>query len=162
MSAARIGLAAPAPRLDKVMTLAPQSIEAMYALEKSFQSSGLDHRLLELAKLRASQINGCVFCIDLHVGRLLAAGENPMRLHHLPAWRESPLFTAQERAALGWSETLTLLADTGAPDADYEALEAQFTPAQQVSLTLAIGSINVWNRLNVGFQVPPASAAVAA
>jgi AhpD family alkylhydroperoxidase len=152
----------PVPRLDDVLALAPQSVAAMRELEKSFKSSGVDHGLLELVKLRASQINGCVFCIDMHVDLLLARGEKPMRLHQLPSWRESPLYSTRERAALAWCEALTRLAETGAPDADYEAFASQFTPAQQVSLTLAIGAINVWNRLNVGFRAPPASKAAAA
>ncbi|MET0292152.1 MAG: carboxymuconolactone decarboxylase family protein [Steroidobacteraceae bacterium] len=150
------------PRLDDPAALAPQSIEALVALEKSFKSSGLDFRLLELVKLRASQINGCVFCMDMHVSLLTAQGEKAVRLHHLPAWRESPLFTERERAALGWCEALTRLAETGAPDADYAALEPHFTPQQQVSLTLAIGAINVWNRLKVGFRAAPATVTVAA
>ncbi len=155
-------LDAPVPRLDDVLSLAPQSVEAMRQLERSFKSSGLDFMLLELVKLRASQMNGCVFCIDMHVELLLAQGEKAVRLHHLPAWRESPWFTPRERAALGWCEALTRLADTGAPDADYDALKSQFTPAQQVSLTLAIGAINVWNRLKVGFRSGPATTSAAA
>jgi AhpD family alkylhydroperoxidase len=150
------------PRLAEVPKLAPQSIEAMLQLERSFKASGLEHRLLGLVKLRASQINGCVYCIDMHVAELMALGEATPRLHQLPAWHESSLYTARERAALGWCESLTRLAETGAPEADYAALAAEFTPAEQVSLTLAIGAINVWNRLQVGFRAAPASARAAA
>jgi AhpD family alkylhydroperoxidase len=150
---------APVPRLEGEMSLAPRSIAAMRELEKSFESSGLPKALLTLVKLRASQINGCVFCIDMHVAHLLALGETAARLHHLAAWRESPVYTDRERAALGWCETLTRLSESGAPDAEYDALKAHFLPAEQVSLTLAIGAINVWNRLKVGFRSAPASAA---
>lgn len=155
-------LAAPTPRLDDVMDLAPRSVEAMQQLGRSCTASGLDFKLLELVKLRASQINGCLFCIDMHVELLLSHGENPLRLHHLSAWRESPLFSTRERAALAWCEALTRLSDTGAPDADYEALQSQFTPAHQVALTFAIGAINVWNRVNVGFRKPPIEKSAAA
>jgi AhpD family alkylhydroperoxidase len=151
-----------APRLNDVLKLAPQSVEAMMQLEKSFKASGLEYRLLELVKLRASQINGCVHCIDMHVGQLTAQGETPARLHQLPAWRESSLYTARERAALGWCESLTRLAETGAPESDYAPMAAEFTPAEQVSLTLAIGAINVWNRLQVGFRASPAPVRAAA
>jgi len=151
----------PAPRVADPGALSPESFGAMLELEKTFHSSALDMTLLELVKLRASQINGCTFCIHLHVGRLMARGESALRLHHLAGWRESPLFTPRERAALIWCESLTRLSDTGAPDADYEALSSQFTPAEQVSLTLAIGAINVWNRFNVGFRSPPMMATAA-
>jgi AhpD family alkylhydroperoxidase len=157
MSAA---LEQPAPRLSGELLLAPQGVAAMQALERSFQSSGLEPALLLLVKLRASQINGCTFCIDMHAPHFLAKEENPMRLHHLPAWRDSPLYSARERAALGWCESLTRLAETGAPDADYAGVQSLFTPAEQVNLTLAIGAINTWNRLKVGFRALPASATV--
>jgi AhpD family alkylhydroperoxidase len=149
-------------RLPDVFKLAPQGFEAMMQLEKSIKASGLEYRLLGLVKLRASQINGCVRCIDMHAGELTALGEPPQRLHQLPAWRESSVYTARERAALGWCESLTRLAETGAPDADYAAMAAEFTPAEQVSLTLAIGAINAWNRLQVGFRASPAPAHAAA
>lgn len=150
------------PRLTEVHKLAPQSVEAMMQLEKSFKDSGLEDSLLTLLKLRASQMNGCVYCIDMHVRHLVAIGETPQRLHQLPAWRESSLYTARERAALGWCESLTRLAETGAPDEDYAPLVAQFTPEEQVRLTLAIGAINVWNRLQVGFRASPAATRAAA
>ncbi len=140
-------------RVANPFKAAPEPIKAMMALEASFANSGLDHNLLELMKLRASQINGCAYCIHMHVTDLRKHGENEMRLHLLSAWRESSSFTPRERAALGWTEALTRLAETGAPDEDYEVLQAEFTEAEQVNLTLAIGAINVWNRLNVGFSV---------
>lgn len=150
------------PRVANAHQLAPKTAEAMMQLERSFKDCGLEHRLLELVKLRASQMNGCVYCIDMHVGQLIAMGETPQRLHQLPAWKESSLYTARERAALLWCESLTRLAETGAPDEDYAAMAAEFTPEEQVKLTFAIGAINVWNRLQVGFRASPAPARAAA
>jgi AhpD family alkylhydroperoxidase len=140
------------PRLNDAFKLAPAAVKAMYNLEAALQASGLDHNLLELVKLRASQINRCAFCIHMHTTDLRKHGESEMRLYMLNAWRESPLYTARERAALAWTEALTLVAETGAPDADYELLKAEFTEAEQVNLTFAIGAINTWNRLQVGFR----------
>lgn len=140
------------PRLENTYALAPDAIKAMMALEASFAASGLEHNLLELVKLRASQINGCAFCIHMHSTDLRKHGETEMRLYMLSAWRESPLYSPRERAALAWTEALTRLAETGAPDEDYALLQAAFTPAEQVWLTLAIGTINSWNRLQVGFR----------
>ena len=105
-------------------------------------------------QIRASQLNHCAFCLDLHVREARERGVSEQRLHLVAAWRESPLYTARERAALAWAEALTLLAETGAPDDVYEELSAHFTPGEQVKLTLAIGTINAWNRLNVGFRTP--------
>ncbi len=151
------------PRLPNHFQLAPEGIKAMRALEASLKASGLDLRLLELVKLRASQLNHCAFCIHMHVTEALAMGEDPMRLHMVAAWRESSLFNSRERAALAWTEALTLLAETGAPDEDYALLQAEFSPAEQVQLTLAIGAINTWNRLQVGFRAAhPAGTARAA
>jgi AhpD family alkylhydroperoxidase len=140
------------PRLNDPFKLAPAANKAMTSLEAALQASGLEHNLLELVKLRASQINQCAFCIHMHTTDLRRHGESEMRLYMLNAWRESSLYTARERAALAWTEALTLLADTGAPDAHYELIKAEFTEAEQVNLTLAIGAINVWNRLQVGFR----------
>ncbi len=151
------------PRLNDPYKLAPAPIKAMQALEAALAASGLDHELLELIKLRASQINGCAFCIHMHTTDLRKHGEIEMRLYMLDAWRESPLYSNRERAALAWTEALTKLSQTGAPDADYEDLKAEFTEAEQVNLTLAIGAINVWNRLQVGFRAQhPMDAAIAA
>ncbi|WP_300300214.1 carboxymuconolactone decarboxylase family protein, partial [Ferrovibrio sp.] len=140
------------PRLTNPHKLAPESIKAMMALEASFASSTLEHSLKELVKMRASQINGCAFCIHMHSTDARKHGETEMRLYMLNAWRESPLYSDRERAALAWTEALTRLAETGAPDADYELVKAQFSEAEQVQLTLLIGAINVWNRLQVGFR----------
>jgi AhpD family alkylhydroperoxidase len=138
-------------RLQNPIKAAPNGITAMMAVEKNIRESGLEHSLLELVKLRASQINGCAFCIHMHTTAARARGETEMRLYMLNAWRESSLYSDRERAALAWTEALTLLAKTGAPDADYDLIKAAFTESEQVNLTLAIGAINLWNRLQVGF-----------
>ena len=104
-------------------------------------------------EIRASQINGCAVCLHMHTEEALRSGESPMRLYMLDAWRESPLYTAREKAALGWTEALTRLSETRAPDEDYAALKAQFTKEEQVVLTLLIGVINSFNKLGVGFRV---------
>lgn len=140
------------PRIRNHFKHMPDGLKAMAALEASIASSGLEHGLIELVKLRASQINACAFCIHMHVTDARAHGETEMRLHMLNAWRESPLYTDRERAALAWTEALTLVADTGAPDADFELVKAQFSEAEQVNLTLAIGAINLWNRLQAGLR----------
>jgi len=145
-----------APRLD-MKTANPAAYRAMVALNRHVETCGLEHRLLELVKMRASQINGCAYCLEMH-GRLLReAGERPERLDLLAAWREAPGFTARERAALAWTEALTLLPQTGAPDAAYaEALQA-FGEKELVDLSLAIVLINGWNRLMAGFRAQPGS-----
>lgn len=140
------------PRLENYFKLAPEGTKAMMALEASIAASGIEQSLLELVKLRASQINGCAFCIHMHTTDARKHGETEMRLYMLNAWRESPLYNDRERAALAWTEALTLVAETGAPDEDYALFKAQFTPAEQMQITLQIGAINVWNRLQVGFR----------
>lgn len=140
------------PRLTNPHKLAPEAYKAMMALEASFATGSLEHALKELVKLRASQINGCAFCIHMHTTDARKHGETEMRLYMLNAWRESSLYTDRERAALAWTEALTLVAQTGAPDADYAQVKAQFSEAEQVQLTMLIGAINVWNRLQVGFR----------
>ncbi|WP_294294554.1 carboxymuconolactone decarboxylase family protein [uncultured Sphingomonas sp.] len=140
-------------RIPNPHALAPEAITAMMALEQSFTKSGLDHDLLELVKFRVSQINGCAFCLHMHATDLRRHGESEMRLYMLSAWRESTLYSDRERAALGWAEALTRLPETGAPDADYDALKVAFSDAEQVWLTMAIGAINTWNRLQVAFRV---------
>jgi AhpD family alkylhydroperoxidase len=140
------------PRLNNPFKAAPDAIKAMMALEASIKASGLEHSLLELVKLRASQINGCAFCIHMHATDARKQGESEMRLYMLNAWRESSLYSDRERAALAWTEALTLVAETGAPDTDYDLVKAAFTESEQVNLTLLIGGINLWNRLQVGFR----------
>ncbi len=137
-------------------TASPDAMKAMIALEVAVNKLGLEAPLLELVKLRASQINGCAFCIDMHTTDARKAGETDRRLHGVAAWRETPFFTEREQAALAWTEALTQLSLTHAPDADYQRLQSQFTPKEQVDLTLAINTINAWNRLGVGFRKMPA------
>lgn len=139
-------------RVDNPYKAAPDAIKAMMGVEAAIRASGLEHSLLELVKMRASQINGCAFCIHMHATEARAAGETEMRLYLLNAWRESSLYSDRERAALAWTEALTRLAETGAPDADYDLIKHAFTEAEQVHLTLAIGAINLWNRLQVGLH----------
>lgn len=140
------------PRLNAPYKSIPEGIKAMMALEASFNSSTLEQSLRELVKLRASQINGCAFCIHMHATDARKNGESEMRLYMLNAWRESTLYSDRERAALAWTDSLTRVAETGAPDADYALVKTAFTEAEQVQLTLLIGAINVWNRLQVGLR----------
>jgi AhpD family alkylhydroperoxidase len=140
------------PRLNDHIKLAPDAVKAMMALEAGIAKSGLEESLRHLVKLRASQINGCAFCIHMHTTEARKHGDSEMRLYMLNAWRESTLYSDRERAALAWTEALTLVAQTGAPDADYDLVKAQFSEAEQVQLTFLIGAINVWNRLQVGFR----------
>jgi len=143
-------------RVDNPFKAAPDAIKAMMAVEAAIRGSGLEHSLLELVKMRASQINGCAFCLQMHATEARAAGETEMRLYMLNAWRESDLYTGREQAALAWTESLTRLSETGAPDADYDLVRTSFTDTEQVNLTLAIGAINLWNRLQVGLRAAPA------
>ena len=131
---------------------APDVISAMVAFEKAVVSSGLEHSLIELVKMRASQINGCAYCLHMHSTDARKQGESEMRLYLLDAWRESSLYSERERAALAWTEALTRLADTRAPDADYAEMARHFTEEEQVNLTVAINMINSWNRIAVGFR----------
>ena len=130
------------------------SYKALLALEASLS---LDTTLKDLVKLRVSQINGCVFCVDMHVKEAKLHGERELRLHHLAVWRESSLFNGKERAALQWAERLTRLADQAVSDADYAAVRAHFDDEELVALTHVINTINVWNRLNVAFATPAGS-----
>ena len=119
-------------------------------------NSGLEPSLLELVKIRASQINGCAICLHMHTQEARRAGESEERIYMLDAWKESSLYNPRERAALAWTEALTRLTETGAPDADYQIMADQFSPDEQVNLTMAIVVINGFNRLGVGFRVSPA------
>lgn len=130
----------------------PELLQKMVDLDTAVKDSGFDHRLLHLVKLRSSQINGCAYCVDMHVKEALRDGESQQRLHLISAWRESPLYTERERAALEWTEALTLLPQSRADDEFYDPLKAHFTDAEIVQLTVLIGVINTWNRLAVGFR----------
>lgn len=133
-------------------TTAPDMMKPLMALEATVAESGLEHSLIELVKMRASQINGCAYCLHMHSADARKAGESEARLYLLNAWHESALYTPRERAALAWTEALTLLPQTHAPDADYEEALRHFSPEEMVKLTLLIGTINVWNRIAVGFR----------
>lgn len=137
--------------------VAPDAARAMMALEKYVRSSGLEPALLELVKLRASYMNGCAYCVDMHTKDSRAAGESEQRLYAVPVWRETPFFTPRERAALAWTESVTDLGHTGVPDGVYEEARAQFSDVELVNLTMAIIAINGWNRLAVSFRLEPGS-----
>ncbi|MBC3483662.1 carboxymuconolactone decarboxylase family protein [Pseudomonas sp. SWRI59] len=135
---------------------APEAYKAMVGLEQALAKSGLENSLLELVRLRASQINGCAYCINMHANDARQAGETEARLQTLSVWQETAYFTPRERAALAWVENLTRLPERGAPQPEYEALQAHFEPQEVVNLTLAIATINAWNRFGVGFAMVPA------
>jgi AhpD family alkylhydroperoxidase len=135
----------------------PQGEKAMMGLHMFVRNCGLDHSLLELVKLRASQINGCAHCIDMHTKELRADGESEQRLYLLDAWRESPFYSDRERAALAWTEAVTLVADDHVPDEVYDEARQQFTEEELVNLTLALVAINAANRLNIAFRTVPGS-----
>ena len=142
-----------APRLNAI-ELAPDGYAALRAVEAYIQRSGLEKPLVELVKMRASQINGCTFCLDMHSRDARRGGETEQRLYLLNGWRESPLYSDRERAALTWTESLTKVADCGAPDAEYAALEQHFAPKEIVDLTMLIGMINLWNRFAIAMRAP--------
>ena len=145
------------PRLDYAKIAPAGAVEAMYALEKYIAACGLEQSLIQLVKMRASQINGCAFCIDMHSKDARANGDSEQRLYALDAWRETPFFTDRERAALAWTEALTLVSETHAPDAVYEEARKHFNETELVNLTLVITTINTWNRFAIGFRAVPGS-----
>ena len=130
----------------------PAAFRAMYGLERYVRGCGLEASLLELIKMRASQINGCAFCLDMHSKDARAAGETEQRLYLLNAWPEAPCYTERERAALAWTEALTLVADDQVPDEVYEEVSQHFSEKELVDLSLAVVAINGWNRLAIGFR----------
>jgi AhpD family alkylhydroperoxidase len=132
--------------------VAPGALKPMIELEKTLKNSGLEHSLLELVKTRASQINGCAYCVHMHTKDARANGESEERLYLLSAWRESPLYSDRERAALAWTEALTHISETRAPDDVYEEVRKHFTEQETVNLTMLIGMINLWNRLAIGMR----------
>jgi len=141
-------------RID-LMHVSPGIIYAMLGLERQVQKAGFDSKLLDLVRMRASQINGCAYCLDMHSKDARANGETEQRLYGLDAWRETPYYSAREEAALEWTEALTLVADSHVPDEVYERVRAQFSEEELVSLSLAIVAINGWNRLNVAARTVP-------
>jgi AhpD family alkylhydroperoxidase len=139
-------------RLNYIKT-SPATYQALLALQATVDQSGIEKPLLELVKIRASQINKCAYCLHMHTRDARKGGVSEERIYLLDAWRESPLFTDRERAALAWTDALTLLPETNAPDDVYAEVVAQFSEPEIVGLTLAIGAINLWNRFGVGFRL---------
>src|SRR3954467_9461007 len=135
----------------------PNAPKAMFGLEQFVRNSGLDHKLVLLVKLRASYINGCSYCVDMHSKDARAEGETEQRIYAVPVWRETPFFTPRERAALEWAETVTKIAERGVPDDVYESVHSQFTDEEMVNLTMAVVAINGWNRLAIAFAAEPGS-----
>jgi AhpD family alkylhydroperoxidase len=131
---------------------APAPFKAMLSLEAALRESGLDHALLHMVKLRASQINGCAYCIDMHWKDARAAGESEQRLYGLDAWAESPYYSERERAALAWTEALTKITEGHAPDAAFDAARAHFSEKELADLTWAVAAINAWNRVAIAFR----------
>ena len=141
---------------------APEAIKALTALETLLQGSGLEQTLIELVRTRASQINGCAFCINMHTHDARKHGETEQRLYLLNAWREAPVYTDRERAALAWTEAVTLISETHAPDDVYAEVRTHFSEAETVNLTMLIATINAWNRLAISFRTVPPTKAKAA
>ena len=133
----------------------PTGTRAMMALEKAVSECGLEKPLMELVRLRASQINGCAFCVDMHTADARKGGETERRLAAVVVWREAPFFSERERAALEWTEALTLVAQTHVPDAVWDAVRPHFTDQELADLTMLVVAINGWNRISVGFRKIP-------
>lgn len=131
---------------------APDTMKPLIALEATLKESGLEHSLIHLVKMRASQINGCAYCLHMHSADAMKEGESPARLFLLDAWHESALYSPRERTALAWTDALTLVSQTNAPDAVYEEVQRHFSPEETVKLTLLIATINSWNRIAIGFR----------
>jgi AhpD family alkylhydroperoxidase len=141
-------------RID-LMHVNPGIIKALIGLERQVRQAGFDERLLNLVRMRASQINGCAYCLDMHSKDARANGETEQRLYGLDAWRETPYYSARERAALEWTEALTLVAETRVPDDVYERVREQFSEDELAHLSLAVVAINGWNRLNIAARTVP-------
>ena len=131
------------------------ALKAMYGLETYLRHSSIEPMLLHLLKFRVSQINGCAYCLDMHSKDLRALGETEQRLYLLDAWRESPFYTDRERAALEWAEALTLVGESHVPDDVFEQVKAQFSDKEIIDLTMAIVTINGWNRISIAFRTTP-------
>ena len=142
------------PRID-YLKVGKGPIEALLGVEKYLHGSGLEPTLLNFVRLRASQINGCAFCIDMHWKDLRAAGETEQRLYGLDAWEESPYYSDRERAALAWTEAVTNIHEGHVPDSVYEHVRKSFTEKELVDLTIAVTAINSWNRLNIAARTVP-------
>jgi AhpD family alkylhydroperoxidase len=131
----------------------PNATKVLMVLETALHKLSIEPLLVDLVKLRASQINGCAYCVDMHTRDARKKGETERRLYGVSVWHETPFFTPRERAAFAWTEALTRLPDTGAPDEDYATMRAEFSEQESVDLTLIIGAINVWNRFGVGYRM---------
>jgi AhpD family alkylhydroperoxidase len=145
------------PRIDYLKAVPKEALQAMYALEHAIRQGGLETKLLELVRMRASQLNGCAFCLDMHSKDARAEGETEQRLYGLNAWRETPYYTDRERAALEWTEAITLISRDQVPDEVYEQVRKQFSESELGILTLAAASINSWNRIAISFRAVPGS-----
>jgi AhpD family alkylhydroperoxidase len=143
-------------RLD-YKKVAPQALEAMSRLESYVKQTNLERSLLELVRIRASQINSCAYCLDMHTKDARAAGESEQRLYLLDAWRESPFYTERERAAFSWTEAVTEISESSVPDKVYQDVRREFTEKELVELTMAIVAINGWNRLAISFRSMPSA-----
>ena len=133
----------------------PEGFNAMQNIERALRSSGVDHALADLMKIRASQLNGCAYCLDMHTKDARARGESEQRIYALDAWRETPFFTTRERSALAWTEALTNIQQGHAPDAAFQDALREFGEAELVKLTFVITQINAWNRLAIAFRAEP-------
>lgn len=142
------------PRIDLNKHLGSALGRAMLGLSQAAETSGLDRRLYELVKIRASQMNGCAYCLDMHTKDARAMGETEQRIYALSAWRETPFFSERERAALEWTEAVTRVGDTHVPDDIYARVRGHFEEAELVSLTMGVVVINSWNRLAIAFRAP--------
>ena len=145
------------PRVDLTKYIGSGLGRAMLNLSRESETSGLDRRLLELVKIRASQMNGCAYCLDMHTKDARLAGETEQRIYALSVWRETPFFTDRERTALEWTEAVTRVGDTHVPDEMYDRARQDFEEAELVALTFAVVVINSWNRLAVSFRAPAGS-----
>lgn len=144
------------PRLD-FSKYAPEPLHSLLSIERYLAKCGLDHKLMLLVKMRASQINGCAYCIDMHSKDARALGETEQRLYELDAWRETPFYTDRERAALAWTETVTRVSETHIPDSVFEDVRKQFSEKEVVDLTYLVTAINSWNRLAIALRAVPGS-----
>ncbi|HVY07779.1 MAG TPA: carboxymuconolactone decarboxylase family protein [Burkholderiales bacterium] len=134
--------------------LSPEAVKALRSLNQQLDRAGLDPAIVDLVRLRASQVNGCVYCIDMHTREALENGETEERLDALAGWHDSPMFDTRERAALAWTESLTRVAETNAPDEDFALVSAHFSPKEISDLTFVIAIINAWTRVAIGFRQP--------
>ncbi len=144
-------------RLDYYST-SPELSKKLFELSGAVKKSSLGNTLIDLVNIRASQLNGCALCLDMHCKEAKIHGERELRIYHIPIWRESPLFSEAEKAALEWTEAVTALSDQNVDDEVYERVRAQFSEEQLSELTFAVGVINMWNRLNISFRTVPGSA----